>query len=126
MDIEDSRKIYLDPNARGIAYEPEEWELSGAAFARHLPTSTIWEIDFDRVSSSGGTRLEDWFVRLVHVCDHRYKADEGLDDGTMEFIGRGALAFYLQAIGAWKPEIVDEPDTPEQAKIRQKYLRLGD
>jgi hypothetical protein len=122
MDISDGRKIYPDPVAEGMPYEPADWVVpDDGPFARHLPTHTIWRIDFNRESPSGGRALNDWYATLAHVCQPHYGADEGLDDETMDFIGRGAIAFYLQAIGAWKPEVVVTPDTPEQKRIKSRF-----
>jgi len=122
MDFDNGRKIYPDPFAEGIPYEPADWLVRGEGpFARHLPTHTIWRIDFIRDRPSGGRELKDWYATLAHVCEPYYGPDEGLDDETMDFIGRGAIAFYLQAIGAWNPEVVEEPDTPDQKRIKSRF-----
>jgi hypothetical protein len=41
----------------------------------------------------------------------------------MNFLGRGAIAVFLQAIGTWKPNVVELPDRPEHTRMREKWPR---
>jgi len=115
-------KIYPDPNSKGIEYEPSEWELLDGPYARHQPTGLIFRVDCDEeILHRKAAAVNDFFACVVHACDHLYRADEGFDEEMMQFLGRGAIAFYLQAIGAWKPEVVSYPDRPEHKRIKRNY-----
>jgi len=121
MDI-DGRRIYPDPDADGIEYEPSEWQLCDKHHVRHVPTHSVFEVDVDRDRMTGKyLDIEDFFARLVHVCDGQYAPDEGLDEETLVFLGRGAIAFNLQAIGLWKPQVERYPDRPEHNRMKSKY-----
>jgi hypothetical protein len=45
----------------------------------------------------------DFYAELAHLCNGRRRPDES----GLTFLGRGAIAFYLQEIGAWKPDLID-------------------
>jgi len=116
------RKIYLDPKADGIEYEPSEWRLceAPAHCVTHLPTWTIFQIRLnEEARAKGKATLDDFFAVVVHVCRGQYRPT----DDVLEFLGRGAIAVYLQAIGAWKPEVTRTPDTARHKTIKSSYPR---
>jgi hypothetical protein len=102
-----SRKIYADPDAAGIDFEPGEWRIAEPGhYLTHLPTSTVFCIGLDEDASRGETaRIFDFYARVVHVCPRKHAPDQD----TLVKLGRAAIAVCLIEIGAWKPKIVEVP-----------------
>jgi hypothetical protein len=113
----------LDPHL----YRPNdaqltEWEMGGGALIRHLPTSTIFRIGVDEEARrKGKASLDDFYAQLVHACDAKWAPDQGMDQDSLNFLGRGAIAVYLQEIGVWKPVVVEIPDRPEHDRMRRNW-----
>jgi hypothetical protein len=120
-----SEQIYPDPASDGIDFEPTEWELAEMRWPHHIPTHSMWRIGCnDSVKQKGEGSIFDFYAELGHVCEGWYGPDEGFDQETLTFLGRGAVAFYLQARGVWKPNMVEFPDRPEhraESKISEAF-----
>ena len=96
-------RIYPAENG-GILYEPADWKLREGHYIQHMPTLCMFRIECNEAAlKSGKATIHDFYAVLAHLCDGRPCPD---DDGLI-FLGRGAIAVYLQAIGAWKP-LVEE------------------
>lgn len=127
MNFSNSRKIYPDPDADGIDYEPSEWRMcqSPPHCICHIPTWSIFQIGLNTVDRKHCRRrlresvadVKEFYARIIHVCDPQYRPDEE----TLVSLGRAAIAAYLIGIGAWKPVLLEIPDTPQQKRIKSSY-----
>jgi len=100
-------RIYLDREAGGVWFEPEDWVVSEGHFIRHRPTSTIFQIECDRAAiARNRATIFNFSARLVHVCDGKPLPD----DEALVPLARAALADYLIETGLWKPTIEDVPE----------------
>jgi hypothetical protein len=94
-------RIY--PDEIGILYEHADWRLCDGPYVQHLPTSGMFRIGCDEGAiARGSARLTDFYAEPAHLCKGlRCPAESGLT-----FLGQGAIAFYLQEIGVWKPDLI--------------------
>lgn len=90
----------------GTLYEPADWKLCEGPYVQHMPTLCMFRIECDEEAlESGNATIHDFYAILAHLCEGRPCPD---GDGLV-FLGRGAIAVYLQTIGAWNPNLEETP-----------------
>src|SRR5580704_12453634 len=95
------RRIYPEENV--VLYEPADWRLCEGNYVQHLPTNCMFRVECnENAIVMGSAKLTDFYAELAHLCNGRRRPDES----GLTFLGRGAIAFYLQEIGAWKPDLI--------------------
>ena len=106
MDVS-GELIRLDPKAKGILYEPRDWELMEVSnMMRHKPTGCIFQILCDDAASGRAATVYDIAARMIHVCDSRSIPTHA----EQVPLGCAAIVILLQKTGAWKPVVINIPD----------------